>query len=135
MSERDIIFRERLIAEIAELNEGEAKDPILRQMVGSYAIRMAREAGARDWADLKERADGATYDSALKLFQDQSHAAQKAGRRDDVRAFEVLGISLIARRQEQPDLRPGMIKLDEFIANCERRARRSLKIAPTPRKH
>lgn len=130
MSERDIIFRERLIAVVSDLNGGGSKDKDLRQLVGSYAARMAREAGARDWADLKERADGATYDSALKLFQAQSEAAQKKGLTRDVRAFEVLGISLIARRQEQADLRPGITKLDEFIANCERRARRGLQISP-----
>ncbi len=134
MNERDIIFRDRLIAIISELGPGgsQAKDKSLRRTVGSYAKRMAREAGARDWGDLKERADGATYDSALQLFQKQSEAAQRSGNAADVRAFEVLGLSLIARRQEQPDLRPGIVKLDEFIRNCESEQRRSIEIV-TPR--
>ena len=135
MNERDVIFRERLVAVLADLNGGAANDPELRRVVGRFASRMAREAGVRDWADLKARADGPTCDSALQLFQDQSAAAHKAGNSIDVRAFEVLGLSLIARGQQQADLLPGVSFLDSFIAKWEQVARKRPPIIPTRASH
>jgi hypothetical protein len=123
--ERNEIFRRRLIALNAELNAGLNKDKTLRRLVGLYALRMPQDAGARDWADLKARADGPTYDSMLRLFTQHSEEAQKRGETSIVRAFEVLALSLIARRQEQADLLPGVAFIDRFIANCVARARKA----------
>jgi hypothetical protein len=125
MHERDQIFRERLVALIEVLNSEDGKRKGLRNRIGAIAARMARDAGARDWADLKERADGPTYDSMLRLFQRESEAAQKAGDDRVVRTMEVLAISLIARRQAQADLVPGISFLDSFIEDSERAARRA----------
>jgi hypothetical protein len=85
---------------------------------------MASEAGTRDWADLKARADGPTYDSMLKLFMKTSEQMSKSGDTVGVRAMEVLALSLVARRQEQADLEPGVGFLDTFIKNCGAAARR-----------
>jgi hypothetical protein len=123
--DRNRIFRERLIAINTELNEGLNRDRTVRRLVGTYALRLPQDAGARDWIDLKERADGPTYDSLLRLFSRHSEEAQKRGETSAVRAFEVLALSLISRRQEQADLLPGVTFIDRFIANCARRARRA----------
>ena len=137
MHERDAIFRERLITVLTAIKGKEGNVPMLRRLVGAYATRMAKEAGTRDWADLKERADGPTYDSALRLFQTQSQTASKAGDANTVRAVEVLAISLIARRQYQDDLLPGIALLDDYIAKCAAIARRTgmqfLPAKPAPR--
>lgn len=125
MQERDVIFRERLIAMTEELNSGTNRDPRLRLTIGAYAIRMVKEARARDWVDLKERADGPTYDSMLRLFQKQSEAAAKNADTTVVRAMEVLALSLIARRQYQADLLPGVGFLDGYIGNCCKAVRNS----------
>ena len=125
MHERDVVFRERLIAMIGSLKGVDRKDVELRTLVGSYAIRMPREAGARDWADLKERADGSTYDSMLELFQKQAVGASKKGDAKAVRCFEILGLSLIARRQTQGDLVQGVELIDRFIANCAAAVKRA----------
>ena len=124
MNERDEIFRERLIALMSELNTGEEITGKLRRMLGAFANRLTKDAGARDWADLKERADGPTYDSLLRLFQRESDRAHKAGDGLMERSMEVLAISLIARRQYQADLTPGITVLDKFIGVCEGVARR-----------
>jgi hypothetical protein len=123
--ERNRIFRERLIALNDDLNRGANNDRVLRRTVGIYALRMPQEAGARDWADLKERADGTTYDSMLKLFQKYSDEAHARGDASTVKAFEVLALSLIARRQYQVDLATGVTFLDKFIENCAIRAQRA----------
>jgi hypothetical protein len=125
MHERDLIFRERLIAVMTELNGPAGKDATLRRLVGSYAQRLFTEGGARGWGDLKHRADGATYDSMLKLFSTQSEAAAKKQDTVTVRAFETLALSLIARRQHQADLQAGVTFLDNFIDECVSFAKRS----------
>jgi hypothetical protein len=123
--ERNQIFRERLVALIADLHAGTAKDKQLRRRVGIIADRIVREAGTRDWSDLKERADGPTYDSLLELFQRQSAELQKADDSIGVKAFEVMAISLIARRQYQADLAAGVTTLDKWIGECLVHARRA----------
>ena|SRR5689334_16731315 len=116
MNERDQVFRDRLIAVMTELNTNGLRDPELRKKLGGMARRLYRDARARSWADLKERADASTYDSLLKLFQQYSQDAARNGDQVSVRATELLAISLIARRQYQDDLKPGVDALDQFIA-------------------
>jgi len=123
--ERDLIFREKLIALMAALNGGEGRDRTLRRTIGTFADRLAKEAGTRNWADLKERADGPTYDSLLQLFSRQSEQLAKQDDTIGVRALEVLAISLIARRQYQADLLQGVDFLDRYIEECASNARRA----------
>jgi hypothetical protein len=125
MADRDQIFRERLIALTEELNGGANNDKRTRQLVGMYASRMPRDAGARTWADLKERADGATYDSMLQLFTKEADDAHRVADKSAQRAMEILALSLIARRQYQADLAQGVMFLDKFIENCAMRTRRA----------
>ena len=63
--------------------------------------------------------------SMLQLFQKQSEAAQKRGDAVVMRAMEVLALSLVARRQYQADLLPGIGFLDGYIGNCAARLRKS----------
>jgi hypothetical protein len=123
--ERDVIFREKLIALMAALNGGEGRDRTLRRTIGTFSDKLAKEAGARNWADLKERADGPTYDSLLQLFGKQSEQLARQGDAAGVRALEVLSLSLIARRQYQADLFPGVDFLDRYIEECAQNARRA----------
>ncbi len=118
MAERDDIFRERLVAVMTALNGGEGRDPAVRRIVGSYAYRMAKESGARNWSDLKARASGPTYDSMLRIFAEQSSKMQQAGDAKGVRGLEALALSLIARHQSQGDLVAGIGFLDRYIEEC-----------------
>jgi hypothetical protein len=118
MSERDEIFRARLVAVMSALNGGEGRDLAVRRIVGGYAYRMAKEAGAKNWADLKTRANAPTYDSMLKIFEEQSTKMQAAGDTKGVRGLEALALSLIARHQKQGDLVPGVAFLDRYIESC-----------------
>ena len=63
---RDQIFRERLVELIVLLKGPEGHKPGFRNRIGALATKMARDAGARNWSDLKARADGPTYDSMLR---------------------------------------------------------------------
>lgn len=118
MEERDAIFREQLVALMSALNGDEGKDAQLRANVAQFRKRLVTEAGATGWGDLKDRADGATYDAMLALFQRESARLAKAGDDKGVRAFEILAISLIARRQYDAEVLPGIAFLDRYIASC-----------------
>lgn len=138
MAERDEIFRDRLIAVMTALNSGEARDPAVRRVVGSYAYKLAKDAGAKNWADLKARADGQTYDAMLKIFSDQTARMQEAGDTKGVRGLETLALSLIARHQKQRDLVPGVGFLDRYIEECASLARPAAKVVvnttPAPKR-
>ena len=125
MTERDDIFRTQLIALLSALNGGENRDPELRRRVGTYALRMVADARARNWADLKARADNATYDSMLEVFKVQGQSAKEAGEKTAVRAFELLAWSMIARTRDLGDLAPGVQYLDEFIDSCSTAVKRA----------
>jgi hypothetical protein len=125
MTERDTIFRERLIALMTALNGGESKDPALRRLVGTFSQRLCKQSNVKNWKDLKTRADAAAYDSLLRMFQRESEEFQKKGDSKAVRALETLAISLIARHQQQADLLPGVGFLDAYIEKCEELAKRT----------
>ena len=131
MTERDAIFREKLVALITALNSGEAREPGLRRLLGAYAYRFAKEAGAKSWADLKRRADAPTYDTILAMLQRQGAEHSKTNDTKALRALEALGLSLIARHQAQGDLVPGAGFLDRFIGDCESAYRRAGKVVVT----
>ena len=137
MHERDIVFRDKLTAIVADLYAGEGRDKKLRRTIGMYSDKFAKEAGAKDWDDLKARADGPTYDSLLKFLMVQSATMQKHNDMEGVRAFEVLAISLIARRQTADEVQEGIGILDRYIAECARNARRKgahvLPAVPSPK--
>ena len=131
MAERDDIFRERLIAVMTALNSGEGRDPAVRRIVGSYAYRLAKEAGAKSWADLKARASSQTYDAMLKIFEEQSSKMQQAGDAKGVRGMEALALSLVARYQKQGDLVPGVGFLDRYIDECASLVKPTAKVVVT----
>ncbi|RYE07114.1 MAG: hypothetical protein EOP22_19135 [Hyphomicrobiales bacterium] len=133
MTERDLVFRDKLIALMSALNGGEAREPKLRRQIGAYAHRLAKEAKAKSWADLKKRADGPTYDALLALLQRQGAEFAQANDARGLRALEALGLSLIARHQTQGDLVPGIGFLDRLIDDCESAYRRSGKVVATTR--
>jgi hypothetical protein len=134
MQEADAVFRQRLVAVMSALNSGEARDPALVRVVGGFAHQIARQLGAKNWADLKARADGPTYDHILSICKTESEKFQKAGNTKGVRGLEALALSLIARHQKQGDLIPGVGFLDRYIEECSSRVRPAAKVVVnTPR--
>ncbi|MEQ1769616.1 MAG: hypothetical protein ABL879_07220 [Devosia sp.] len=94
------------------------REPELRMMIGSVATRFVNDAKARGWADLKQRIDSRSYDILLKSIQDNGNRFAKEGNKEAVRAFEAVGVSLIARAQMSADLIPVVKLLDEYIQRC-----------------
>ena len=116
--DRDTIFRQRLIAVISALNGGESRDGIVRSVVGGFANQLVTRFGAKNWTDLKARADGEVYDILLNSFKAESEKFNREGNERGVRGMEALALSVIARHQSQPDLMPGVNFLDRYIDEC-----------------
>jgi hypothetical protein len=116
--DRDTIFRQRLIAVISALNGGESRDGIVRSVVGGFANQLVTRFGAKNWTDLKARADGEVYDILLNSFKAESEKFNREGNEKGVRGMEALALSVIARHQSQPDLMPGVNFLDRYIDEC-----------------
>ncbi len=135
MAEGDTIFRERLVALMTALKDGESNDPGVRRTVGRFAYQLSKQAGVKSWAELKARADGATYDSLLKLFTEQGAAFHKSGDKAGARGIEALALSLVARHQKQNDLVPGVGFLDRFIENCASLAKPTAKVVVNTPSH
>ena len=131
MVERDAIFRDRLIAVMTALNGGEGRDPAVRRIVGSYAYKMVKDSGAKNWADLKARASAQTYDAMLKIFEEQSTKMHQTGDSKGVRGIEALALSLIARGLKQGDLVPGVGFLDRYIDECASLVKPAAKVVVT----
>ena len=116
--DRDTIFRQRLIAVISALNGGESRDGIVRSVVGGFANQLVTRFGAKNWTDLKARADGEVYDILLNSFKAESEKFSREGNSMGVRGMEALALSVVARHQSQPDLMPGVNFLDRYIEEC-----------------
>ena len=122
METRNQILHDRLVDLMQRLNGPDGKRKGFRNRIGALATRLASDAGTRNWADLKARADGPTYDSLLRMFQRESEIAKQADDDRLVDALEVLALSLISRRQQQPELAEGVALLDAFIDDSEKAA-------------
>ena len=116
--DRDAIFRERLIAVISALNGGESRDATVRRVVGGFGYQLVTRFGAKNWTDLKARADGEVYDILLNSFKAESEKFSREGNSMGVRGMEALALSVVARHQSQPDLMPGVNFLDRYIEEC-----------------
>ncbi len=116
--DRNDIFRERLIAVMTALNGGESRDPTVRNVVGGFGHQLVKRFGAKNWSDLKLRADGEVYDILLNSFKAESEKFSREGNQMGVRGMETLALSVIARHQSQPDLMPGVSFLDRYIEEC-----------------
>jgi hypothetical protein len=116
--DRDAIFRERLIAVIGALNGGESRDATVRHVVGGFGHQLVTRFGAKNWGDLKLRADGEVYDILLNSFKAESEKFSREGNSMGVRGMEALALSVVARHQSQPDLMPGIRFLDQYIEEC-----------------
>jgi hypothetical protein len=117
-AEQDAIFRERLIAVMTALNGGEGRDVAVRRVVGGFGYQLIKQFSAKNWADLKLRADGEVYDLLLNSFKNESEKFSREGNQKGVRGMEALALSMVARHQKQSDLLPGVGFLDRYIEEC-----------------
>lgn len=133
-TEADTVYREKLVALMAALNGGEARDPGVRRVIGSVAHQLTKQIGAKSWTELKSTIDADAYSQLIRMFQEEGRKAATAGDHKTVRGIEALALSLVGREQQQsqPEVRPGLGFLDRFIEDCASKVRPPSRVVHTP---
>ncbi|MEO6394849.1 MAG: hypothetical protein ABIO40_02960 [Devosia sp.] len=116
-------FRRRLHALMSALKISR-RNPKLQALIGTMGLSAVSDAKAQGWADLKQRLGAPGYDALLKAMQKSAADLKQKGVTDGPRALEVLAVSIIARRQHDPELEQPVRVLDDYVEACIATAKR-----------
>lgn len=108
-------FKERLVAVMRDLNDNLPGDTEAMWMIGSLATRLIDLYKLRTWTQFKAGLSAQAYDQLLKDFQEQGNAYHRDGKDKAAYAIQLLGISVVARTQADPEVQQGDKLLDEVI--------------------
>ncbi len=108
-------FKERFIAVLRDLRENGKNDPEAMWLVGSLAARLIDGYKAKSWNDLKARLTPRDYAKLLSDFESEGNKHYREGRTKHAWAIQLLGCSLIARTQQDAEVRAGDGLLDEML--------------------
>lgn len=118
-------FKQRFVALMQDLRKDGTQDAEAVWTLGSLAAALIDKAGAKSWPGLKQQLTAADYDGLLRDLQTSGNAFHQEGRRRQAYAAQVLGMSLIARTQQDADVQAGDKLLDEIIERSVAVYRRS----------
>ncbi len=115
MATKEEDFKQRFVAVLKDMRTNGPEDQEAMFLIGSLAARLVDGAGQKSWADYKLKMTPAVYDKLLRDFERQGNAFHQEGKKKHAYAVQLLGISLIARTQKDPEVRAGDGLLDEMI--------------------
>lgn len=125
MTTKEDEFKQRFVALMQDLRSDGAQDAEAVWTLGSLAATLIDAARAKSWPALKRQLAPADYDGLLRDFQKSGNAFHQEGKHKQAYAVQVLGMSLIARTQQDPDVQAGDKLLDEIVERSVRIYRRS----------
>ena len=115
MATKEEDFKDRFVAVLQDLRGNGGKDPEAMFLIGSLAARLVDRAKQPSWAAYKANLTSPVYAKLLNDFQKQGNDFHKEGKAKHAYAIQVLAISLIARTQNDVDVRAGDSLLDEIL--------------------
>lgn len=115
MATKEEDFKERFVALLQDLRSNGGKDPEAMFLIGSLAARLVDTAKQPSWAALKGTMTPQAYAKLLSDFEAQGNAFHQQGKPKQAYATQVLAISMIARTQNDADVRAGEGLLDEIL--------------------
>lgn len=115
MATKEEDFKERFVAVLQDLRTNGGKDPEAMFLIGSLAARLVDRASQPSWATYKANLAPPVYAKLLSDFQKQGNDFHKEGKAKHAYAIQVLAISLIARTQNDVEVRAGDSLLDEML--------------------
>lgn len=130
MATKEEDFKQRFVAIMEDLGANAAKDPEAMWLVGSLACRLIDKVKARSWSEFKATMSQQTYNMLLTDLQREGNRQHREGDRRKAYAMQVIGVSLIASTQKEPQMVTGNRLLDEIVERMVRVFRDSQK--PTP---
>ena len=126
MTSKEEDFKQRLVAVMQDLREDGSRDAEAIWLLGSLAATLVDTAKARSWPALKQQLGRADYDGLLRDFQNSGNAFHKEGKRKHAYAVQILAMSVIAGKQQDPDVQAGNTLLDDIIERAIAHYRASL---------
>ncbi|MDP1729755.1 MAG: hypothetical protein Q8L54_00970 [Devosia sp.] len=116
MTTKEAEFKQRFVAVLKDLQTNGKDDAEAMWLLGSLASLILERTQKESWPALKADISREVYDGLLNDFQSQGNALHQRGDGKKAYAIQILGISLIARTQQDAHLQAGAALLDEIIA-------------------
>lgn len=132
MATKEEDFKERFVAVLQDLRSNGGKDPEAMFLIGSLAARLIDRARQPSWAAYKASMTRAVYDKLLGDFQKQGNDFHREGKAKHAYAVQVLAISLIARTQDDAEIRAGDALLNEMFGFLIAAYRKAQATTPKP---
>lgn len=131
MATKEEEFKQRFVAVLQDLRTNGGKDPEAMFLIGSLAARLIDRAKQPSWAAYKANMAPHVYAKLLSDFQKQGNDFHKEGKAKHTYAIQVLAVSLIARTQNDDEMRAGDSMLDEMLGFLIAAYRKSQATKPT----
>lgn len=132
MATKEEDFKERFVAVLQDLRTNGGKDSEAMFLIGSLAARLVDRARQPTWAAYKANLAPPVYAKLLSDFQKQGNDFHKEGKAKHAYAIQVLAISLIARTQNDAEVRAGDSLLDEMLGFLIASYRKAEATTPKP---
>ena len=108
-------LKQRLAVVLDDLKAAGMDDGEAMFFLGNFATRICDSAGKVGWRDVKAILTSADYQRLLKEFETEGNRFYKEGNVKAAYAVQALALSLVARQQGDPDVKPGETLLDLVI--------------------
>ena len=108
-------FKQRLATVLADLDSNGRDDGEAMFLLGSGAARICDMTGKPTWSAMKQAISMADFNRLLEQCRVEGNKFMAGGQQKAAYAIQALALSLVARTQADPDIRPGEQLLDTLI--------------------
>lgn len=115
MATKEEEFKQRFVEVMQDLQQNGKDDPEAMWLIGSLACELMDKVGAKDWPEFKQTMSPQTYDKLLADFQNEGNRQYREGDHKKAYAIQVLGMSLVASTQKDPQIKAGDELLDGVV--------------------
>jgi hypothetical protein len=119
MSKKPLPLKHRLAAQLVDLANGGREDREIAVLVGGLAATISDRLGKANWHKAKAAMGDAERVVLLADFDQTIPAHLKQGKGKHVYAMQLLGISVAASGDPDPEMRDGEKLLDDYVAAAE----------------
>jgi len=133
MTDKQEVFRKRLIEVLRDLQESGSKDPETMWLMGSLAARLIDDGRKPSWPALKSALSDEAYDRLLLTFKEQGNELASKGNVKAAYAVQALALSIVGSRINNAEVSTGVGLLDDLIAMTVNSYRRQSAASPDVR--
>lgn len=132
MASKEEEFKDRFVAVLQDLRSSGGQDPEAMFLIGSLAARLLDRSNQPSWAAYKSSITPPAYAELLGSFEKQGNGFHQQGKAKHAYAIQVLAVSMIARIQDDAEIRVGDGLLDEMLGFLIATYRKAKALDPQP---